>query len=116
MNQRNYRNVLFISFSQFGIAFSFNFVLIFLPFFIYDISPYSSRDTLFWIGFIMGAPAFVAAFTSTYWGSLASRRSPKRLFMIGLLTHAVIILLMGFFSSLPVLLSLPIAQGIRWDR
>ena len=93
-------------------AFSFNFVLIFLPFFIYSISPYSSRETLIWLGFIMGAPSFAAAFASTYWGSLASRLSPKHLFMGGLLSHAVIILLMGFVSSLPVLLVIRIVQGL----
>jgi DHA1 family multidrug resistance protein-like MFS transporter len=112
MNQRNYRNVLFISLSQFGIAFSFNFVMVFLPFFIHDISPYSSQDTLIWVGFIMGAPSFAAALTSTFWGSLTSRLSPKVLFMRGLLSHAVMILLMGFVSNLPVLLVLRIVQGI----
>lgn len=60
----------------------------------------------------MGAPSFAAAFTSTYWGSLASRFNPKHLFMGGLLSHAVIILLMGFVSSLPVLLVLRIVQGL----
>jgi MFS transporter, DHA1 family, multidrug resistance protein len=112
MNQRNYRNVLFISLSQFGIAFSFNFVLVFLPFFIHDISLYSSQDTLIWLGFLMGAPSFAAALASTFWGSLASRLSPKLLFMRGLLSHAIIILLMGFVSSIPVLLVLRIVQGI----
>jgi DHA1 family multidrug resistance protein-like MFS transporter len=112
MNQRNYQNVLFISLSQFGIAFSFNFVMVFLPFFIHDISTYSSQDTLIWLGFIMGAPSFVAALTSTFWGSLASRLSPKALFMRGLLSHAVITLLMGFVSSLPLLLGLRIIQGV----
>jgi DHA1 family multidrug resistance protein-like MFS transporter len=112
MNQRNYRNVLFISLSQFGIAFSFNFVMVFLPFFIHDVSPYSSRDTLIWVGLIMGAPSFAAALASTFWGSLAARLSPKLLFMRGLLAHAVIILLMGFISNLPVLLVLRIVQGI----
>jgi len=98
MNQRNYRNVLFISLSQFGIAFSFNFVMVFLPFFIHDISPYSSQDTLIWVGFIMGAPSFAAALTSTFWGSLTSRLSPKVLFMRGLLSHAVslFVLCLGF--------------------
>lgn len=112
MNQRNYRNVLFICLSQFGIAFSFNFVMVFLPFFIHDISPYSSVETLIWTGVIMGAPGFAAAIASTFWGSLASGLSPKGLFMAGLLSHAVIILLMGFVSSLPVLLALRIMQGI----
>ncbi|UCE51264.1 MAG: MFS transporter [Desulfobacterales bacterium] len=112
MNQRNYRNVLFISLSMFGMAFSFNFVMVFLPFFIHDISPFSSQETLIWVGFIMGAPGFAAALASTFWGSLTSRLSPKVLFMRGLFSHTVIILLMGFVSSLPVLLVLRIIQGI----
>ena len=112
MNQRNYRNVIFISLSQFGIAFSFNFVMVFLPFFIHDIGPSSSQKTLIWVGLIMGAPSFVAAVVSTYWGSLTSRFSPKVLFMRGLLSHSIIILLMGFVSNLPVLLVLSIVQGI----
>jgi MFS transporter, DHA1 family, multidrug resistance protein len=112
MNQRNYRNVLFISLSQFGIAFSFNFVMVFLPFFIHGIGTSSSQETLIWVGLIMGAPSFAAALASTFWGSLASRVSPKILFMQGLLAHAVIIFLMGFVSSLPLLLVLRIVQGI----
>jgi len=112
MNQRNYRNVLSISLSMFGIALSFNFVMVFLPFLIHDISHFSSQATLIWVGFIMGAPSFAAALASTFWGSLASRLSPKVLFMRGLLTHAIVILLMGFVSSLPVLLVLRIIQGI----
>jgi DHA1 family multidrug resistance protein-like MFS transporter len=112
MHQRNFRNVLFISLSQFGIAFSFNFVMVFLPFFIHDIGPSSDQETLVWVGLIMGAPSLVAAFASTFWGSLASRQSPKFLFIRGLLSHGVIILLMGFVTSLPVLLVLRIIQGI----
>ena len=112
MNQRNYRNVLLISISQFGMAFSFSFVMVFLPFFVHDISPYSSQETLIYVGFIMGAPSFAAALASTFWGSLASRFNPKSLFIRGLLSHAVIILLLGFVSSLPVILGLRIVQGI----
>jgi DHA1 family multidrug resistance protein-like MFS transporter len=112
MNPRNHRNVLFISLSQFGIAFSFNFVMVFLPFLVHDVSPYPSQGTLIWIGFIIGAPSFAAALASTFWGSLAARGNAKGLFMKGLLSHAVIILLMGFVTSLPVLLLLRILQGI----
>jgi MFS transporter, DHA1 family, multidrug resistance protein len=112
MSKRNYHNVLFISLSQFGIAFSFNFVMVFLPFFIHGIGASSSQETLIWVGLIMGAPSLAAALASTFWGSLASRFSPKVLFMRGLLSHAVLILLMGFVSSLPVILALRIVQGI----
>ncbi len=112
MNQRNYRNILFISFSQFGMAFCFNFVMVFLPFLIHKVSPYSSEQTLIWLGLIMAAPSFVAAVVSTSWGSLASRFSPKLLFIRGLISHAITILLMGFVSSLPILLALRIVQGL----
>ncbi|MEJ2101122.1 MAG: MFS transporter [Desulfobacterales bacterium] len=60
----------------------------------------------------MGATSFAAALASTFWGSLATRFSPKKLYMRGLLSHALIILLMGYVSSLPVLLVLRIVQGI----
>jgi hypothetical protein len=64
MNQRSYRNVLFISLSQFGIAFSFKFVMVFLPFFIHGIGTSSPQETLIWVGLIMGAPSFAAALAS----------------------------------------------------
>ena len=112
MTQRNFRNVFFISLSQFGMAFSFNFVMVFIPFFIQKASPYPSHETLVWVGLIMGAPSFVAASMSTFWGSLTSRFSPKTLFLRGLLSHAVLILLMGYVSSLPLLFGLRVVQGI----
>lgn len=112
MNQGNHRNVLAISLSQLGLAFSFNFIMVFLPFYSHAISSYSSKNTLIWLGFIMGAPSFAAAVASSYWGSLASRISPKLLIMAGLLSHAVIILIMGFVPHLPVLLVLRIIQGL----
>ena len=111
-DERNYRNVLFISFSQFGMVFSFNFVLVFLPFYIHEISPYSLQETLLWIGLIMGGASFAAAIISPWWGSLASRFRPKTLFIGGLISHAVLIFLMGFVSNLPLLFILRIVQGV----
>ena len=60
----------------------------------------------------MGAPSIAAAFMSTFWGSLTSRFSPKTLFLRGLLSHAVLILLMGYVSSLPLFFALRFVQGI----
>ncbi|MFH1480940.1 MAG: MFS transporter [Pseudomonadota bacterium] len=112
MIQRNYRNIFFISLSQFGMAFAFNFVMVFIPFLIHNISPYSPQKTLIWVGLIMGSTSFVAAIASTFWGSLTSHFSPKLLFMMGLLSHGILILLMAFFTSLPVFLTLRILQGV----
>ena len=112
MNDRNVRNILFISISQFAMAFSFNFVLVFLPFLIHKISPYSPRESLVWVGLIMGSTGMAAALFSTFWGSLTSRHSPKLLYMRGLFSHGVVILLMGFVTELPLLLGLRIVQGL----
>jgi MFS family permease len=112
MNKGNNRNLIFISLSQLGMAFSYNFVMVFMPFFIIEISPYSFQETLIWVGFIIAAPSLVSAIASTFWGSLTSRFSPKLLYLRGLLSHAVLFLSMGFTSDLYILLFLRILQGV----
>jgi DHA1 family multidrug resistance protein-like MFS transporter len=108
----NHRNLIFISFSQFASNFSFNFIGVFLPFFIIKISPYSSQHTLLWVGVIMGSGSLCSAITSTFWGSLTHRFSPKMLYLRALLANAILFLLMGFSTSLHVLLILRMLQGL----
>ncbi|HVN24774.1 MAG TPA: MFS transporter [Syntrophorhabdales bacterium] len=107
----HFRNVIFISFSQFGTAVGFNFVYVFLPFYVSAISPYSTRDTLLWLGAIMGSTGLCLAFTAPGWGSLSHKFSPKWLYLAGVLPQGVLMLLMGFFPNLHVLLILRILQG-----
>jgi DHA1 family tetracycline resistance protein-like MFS transporter len=112
MIKRNYRNIFFISLSQAGMSFCFNFVMVFLPFSIHEFSQYSAQATLIWVGLIMGAPSLLAAIFSTVWGAATNRFSSKFLFMRGLLSHALVFLLMGFFTSLPILFVLRVIQGV----
>ena len=112
IHQRGTRDLIFISFSQFGSTFSFNFINVFVPFYILRISPYSQQKTLLWIGAITGAASFFSAITSSYWGSLSHRFSPKLLYLRGLLAHSILFFLMGFTTNLYVLLFLRILQGI----
>lgn len=107
-----HRNLIFISFSQFGAASSFNFLNVFLPFYIFNISPYSFQETLLWIGTILGSSGIVTAITSTFWGSLTHHFSPKALYLRGLIVHAIMIFLMSFTTNLPILLILRICQGL----
>jgi MFS family permease len=106
------RNVLLVSLSQFGMAFSSNFISVFLPFYILRISPYSEQKTLLWIGFVMGVSHLVTTVASNFWGILTSRFSPKMLYLRGLLSNSVLFLLMGFTSNLHLLFLLRIFQGI----
>jgi MFS family permease len=108
----NRRNLYSVSFSQFGNALSNNFVKIFLPFYVLKISPYSPQQTLLWIGAIMGAPSLCAALTSTFWGSLTHRYSPKWLYLRTFLVNTIGCFLMGFTTNLSLLLILRILQGL----
>jgi MFS family permease len=105
------KGVFFILMSQFGLAFSFNVVMSFMPFYIIKISVYTPHDTMIWIGMIMGLSSFVAAATAPVWGSMTSKFSPKRLFQSTFLFNGIILLLMGFTDSLPILLVLRLIQG-----
>lgn len=98
--------------SQFGLAFSINYVIVFLPFYIRSVSPLSEAATLVWTGLVVaGAPA-AASVASTLWGALTARLSPKLLFERGLLTHSLVVAATAFTTSLPLLLALRIAQGV----
>jgi MFS family permease len=106
------RNVLLVSLSQFGMAFSSNYISVFLPFFILTISPYSQQKTLLWIGFVMGVSHLVTTVASNFWGILTARFSPKMLYLRGLLSNSVLFLLMGFTTNLHLLFLLRVFQGI----
>ena len=70
------RGILFILLSQFGLAFSFNVVMSFMPFYIIKVSPYGAHETTIWIGLIMGLNSFIAAATAPLWGSLTAKLPP----------------------------------------
>ena len=106
------KNVISVSFSQFGNAFSSNFVQIFFPFYILKISPYPVQYTLLWTGAIMGASSLCAALTSPFWGSLTHRFSPKLLYLRSLMVNVVSFFLMGFTTDLHLLFILRVIQGL----
>lgn len=112
IEQAGHRNLIFISFSQFGAAFSFNFINVFFPFYIFHISPYPFQETLLWVGAILGSTGLVTAATSTFWGSLTHRFSPKGLYLRAIIAHSIMLLLMGFTTNLHLLLLLRILQGL----
>ena len=97
--------------AQFGLAFSINFVFVFLPFYVRSISPFDEAATLRWTGLIMGGASLVATFVSPVWGYMTARRSPKHLFERALLSHAVALGLMAATTNLHLLLLLRLAQG-----
>ena len=106
------RNLYTISFSQFGCASANNFIKIISPFYIFQISPHGTEVTLLWIGAIMGSTSLFAALTSTFWGSLTHRYSPKLLYLRTFLVNTVSFLLMGFTANLYLLLLFRIVQGL----
>jgi len=106
------KGIYFIGVSQFGVAFSFNCIMSFMPFYILKVSPYGIKETMLWIGMIMAATAMVAAVAAPFWGSLTTRVRPKILFQAGIFCNGVIFFLMGFTDSLPLILALRLTQGV----
>jgi DHA1 family multidrug resistance protein-like MFS transporter len=105
------KGIFFIALSQFGLAFCFNVVTSFMPFYIVKVSPYKPHETMLWIGMIMGLNSFVAAAAAPVWGSLTAKFRSKALFQWPFLSNGIAFLLMGFTDSLPLLLALRLIQG-----
>jgi DHA1 family multidrug resistance protein-like MFS transporter len=105
------KGIFFIAASQFGIAFSFNCIMSFMPFYLLRISPYTEKETMLWIGLIMGGTSLIAAAAAPFWGSLSARVRPKLLFEVGILCNGVIFCLMGFTENLPLILTMRLLQG-----
>ena len=93
-------------------AFSFQCILGFMPFYIAKISPYGPKETIVWIGLIMGASNLVASVTASFWGGIAARGRPKLLFELGMFVNGTLILLLGFTSNLHLLLLMRVLQGV----
>ena len=93
------RDFLAVSTAQFSIAFALNFMFVFLPFYIRSVSPMDEAATLRWTGLILGAASATATFGSAFWRGLSDRYSPKALFERGLISHAILVVLMAFTTD-----------------
>jgi len=67
--------IFFISVSQFGMVFSFNCIMAFMPFYILRISPFGAKETMIWIGLIVAGMTFAAL-----WSFLISTRMQQTSF------------------------------------
>jgi DHA1 family multidrug resistance protein-like MFS transporter len=105
------RDIAVLVTAQFSLAFAINFMTVFLPFYVQAVSPLDEAATLRWTGMIVGVSSALATFGSTFWGNLTARFSPKALFERGVLSHAILVALMGFVTDLRLLLGIRILQG-----
>ncbi|HEU5394413.1 MAG TPA: hypothetical protein VFV36_06370, partial [Candidatus Methylomirabilis sp.] len=63
------RDTRLVAFAQFVAAFSWNFVYVFLPFYILRISPYDRETTLLWTGLILGVTGVASTLFAPLWGA-----------------------------------------------
>jgi MFS transporter, DHA1 family, multidrug resistance protein len=106
-----FKGVFSIAMSQFGLAFCFNVVMSFMPFYIIRVSTYTAQETMIWIGLIMGLNSFISALMAPVWGGLTAKFRPKALFQWAFFFNAIIFLIMGFTFNLPLILGLRLIQG-----
>lgn len=106
------KGVFFVAISQFGSSFSYNFVMVFMPFYIMKISALGPKETMIWTGLIIGAPSVMNALTAPLWGRLTSRFRPKLLFEMGILWNGILFLVFGFVQNLYLLFLLRVLLGV----
>jgi len=92
-------------------TFSWSFVYISLPFHIQRISTWDEVSTLAWSGWILGIPNLVTVGAAPFWGGLAERRNPKRLYVMAQAFQGVAFLGMAVARTLPELLAVRIVLG-----
>ena len=105
------RDIAVVTTAQFFLGFALNFMFVFLPFYVQTISTLDEAATLRWTGLIVGAASAMATFSSPFWANLTDRFSPKVLFERGILSHVILVALMGFVTDLRLLLGIRILQG-----
>jgi MFS family permease len=92
-------------------TFSWSFVYISLPFHIQRISTWDEVSTLAWTGWILGIPNLMTVATAPFWGGLAERGNPKRLYVIAQTLQGVAFVGMALARTLPELLGVRILLG-----
>ncbi len=98
--------------SQFGASFSYNFIMVFMPFYILKVTHLGATETMIWTGLIIGAPSVMNAIMAPVWGKLTSRIRPKLLFEMGILWNGILFLIFGFVQNLYLLFLLRILLGV----
>jgi len=63
--------------TQAAISISFNFTVVFLPFYIASVSRADRETTLLWVGMIMSVAPAMGAVGAPFWGGLTARVSPN---------------------------------------
>ena len=92
-------------------TFSWSFVYISLPFHIQRISTWDEVSTLAWSGFILGVPNLFTVAVAPFWGGLAERRNPRRLYVLAQGLQGLAFLGMAVARTLPELLVVRIVLG-----
>jgi MFS transporter, DHA1 family, multidrug resistance protein len=92
-------------------TFSWSFVYISLPFHIHRISTWDEVSTVAWSGWILGIPNLVTVVAAPFWGGLAERGNPKRLYVMAQTLQGVAFLGMAVARTLPELLVVRIVLG-----
>jgi DHA1 family multidrug resistance protein-like MFS transporter len=100
-----------LSLAMFFGTFSWSFVYISLPFHIQRISTWDEVSTVAWSGWILGIPNLMTVAAAPFWGGLAERRNPKRLYVMAQTLQGVAFLGMAVARTLPELLVVRIVLG-----
>lgn len=98
------KNLIAIGLSQFIYRLGTRSLIPFLPLFIHDLGKTNFENTALWSGWIFAAPFIVSFFSTPLWGSFGDRFGRKLMMLLAIFGFSASQLLMGFSSSLIMLL------------
>lgn len=101
-----------LAFAQLLGNFAWSFVYVSLPFYVTAISPHDAPTTLRWIGWILGITGLVTVPSAAMWGWLATRVSPKWLYVGAVSAQSLTFVGMAWAVTLPHLFLIRLGLGL----
>lgn len=93
-------------------TFAWTFVYVSLPFHIRAISPLDGAATLRWTGWILGVSPLVTVLTAPWWGRVAERGDPRRLYVTVEICQGLAFMAMALARTLPELFAVRLILGL----
>ncbi len=105
------RNLYAVFASQFIVLLGFNFVTPFMPLLVKSLGNFTDQQAALLGGLASGAPGIAMFFTAPLWGILADRWGRKPMVLRAQFGSSLIMVLIGFATSVPCIIALRFIQG-----
>lgn len=106
------RNLYMMWFVQFGAGMTLSFIFSFVPLYLPYLGVNGTHQVAMWSGVMMAAAPLFAAILGPVWGNLGDKYGRKMMVKRVLMSHIVVVIIMGFATNVYQFLALRIIQGM----